>query len=57
MLFLHQGAATLLKEQEVMDLTNEQCSNIEPLLPKLKVGEDRRGWPSRDAREGINGFL
>ena len=40
-----------------MDLTDEQWSRIEPLIPKRKRRKDGRGRPPRDPREVLNGIL
>ena len=40
-----------------MDLTDEQWSVIEQLLPELPRRSDRRGRPWRSSREVLNGIL
>lgn len=40
-----------------MDLTDEQWSFIEPILPKKKVRKDKKGRPWQDDRKIFNGFL
>src|SRR5213592_3209545 len=40
-----------------MDLTDEQWTIVEPLIPKPKVRADGRGRPWRDDRQVLNGIL
>ena len=40
-----------------MDLTERQWKRLEPLLPKPRVRQDRRGRPWRDPRDVLNGIL
>jgi transposase len=40
-----------------MDLTEQQWQILEPLLPKPRQREDRRGRPWRDPRDVLNGIL
>src|SRR5262252_3415949 len=40
-----------------MDLTDEQWSIIEPLLPKMRARAGSRGRPPREARAVLNGVL
>src|SRR5687768_1278699 len=40
-----------------MDLTDEQWSVIEPLLPSMRVRTDGRGRPWRDPRDVLDGIL
>lgn len=40
-----------------MDLTEAQWNAVAPLLPPLKIRQDRRGRPWRDPRDVLNGIL
>jgi transposase len=40
-----------------MDLTNEQWSLIEPLIPVGRSGKGKKGRPRRDDRQILNGIL
>jgi len=40
-----------------MDLSDKQWELIFPILPKLKVREDRKGRPWQDQRKILNGIL
>src|SRR5437867_11581062 len=44
-------------EEEGMDLTDEQWTIVEPLIPKPKVRADGRGRPWCDDRQVLNGIL
>ena len=43
--------------QQDMQLTDEQWSVVQPLIPKPKVRKDRKGRPRVDARSVLNGML
>lgn len=40
-----------------MDLTQAQWNTIEPLLPKPRIRQDRRGRPWKDPQDVLNGIL
>jgi transposase len=52
----HKQVVSCLREEAVMDLTNEQWAVLDPLIGEMPRRADGRGRPWRGSREVLNGI-